>query len=228
MAESNKHDVDRRQFLKGVLLTTVGIGAGIAGINLKPGTSSKETPIADRSESGNVISEPEGDRENYWKGSVEEGEGLTGAVERISGKKIDNLSFKLIWEHDQVNYIFESKKAFMNQVIVPLPVVWPKDRVVLGSELQMKDDISELNKLPVQQRVYLEAKNNIRDTGVEMTLTVLGGRFDRPVIFKRNDEGTSWEVNPERDRWVDSDKLKEIMEENPDMKSSEAFPQLLN
>lgn len=212
-------EVNRREFLKKVALVgTAAILTACAPTETLKQVGRVITPPSEREKKG-----------NYWKGEVNEGEGLTDAMERISESKIGEYgNFGMIWEHDGVDYIFENRISFDNQDIVPLPVVWPQDKIVFGSREDMSEDMSERAKLPTQKRVFLEAKNNTRDDGVEKTITVLGGRFDRPVIFKLNDDRTFWEVNPVKDEWVKSDRLKEIMENNPDMKSSEALPQLLN
>lgn len=226
---TDRHEIDRRRFLTWMGLAAAGGVAAIAGIRPKPDNSPKETPTANGPELNNGSSQPEGKKANYWSGEVKDGESLTNAIERISESKIGEYrNFGLIWEHDGVNYIFENRIAFDNQDIVPLPVVWPGDKIVFGSREDMGEDMSERAKLPTQQRVFLEAKNRTLDSEVEKTLTVLGGRFDRPVTYKLNDDGTFWEVNPVKGKWVKSDRFKEIMKDNPDMKSSEALPQLLN
>lgn len=225
---TEKHEMDRRRFLIGMVgLAAAGVGAAIAGKDPKPGNSPTEIPTINNSESGNITSRVEGKRENYWEGKVKEGENLTGAIERISDSKISEfINFELIWKHDEVDYVFKNMNAFIYQDIVPLPVVWPQDKIVFGSEAEMREEVSERAKLPTQQRVFLEAKNRTLDTEVEKTLTVVGGRFDRPVFYRLNNEKTSWEVNPWKDEWVDSGKLKKVMEDNPDMKSSQAFEEI--
>lgn len=210
----------RRDFIKKV---GIGFGSGALAILSSSCGSAVESPAQARE----IILPKEEKTDPIKHGEIKEGEGLTLAIERISGRSLNSIgSLQVIWSNNDVDYDFKNKKAFLYQDIVPLPYAQPGDKIVFGPEKPMGDVISEPGVLTGQERVTLESRTKNGGDNEETYLTVFGGRFDRTVFYKLKNDRSGWEVNFEGNEWTDSDRLKELMTENPSIKSSEAFGQL--
>jgi hypothetical protein len=210
----------RRDFIKKI---GIGFGSGaLAALSSSCG-SAIESPA--QAKEITLPKEEESDPIKY--GEIQEGESLTLAIERVSGRSLNSIgSLQVVWTNNDVDYDFKNKKAFLYQDIAPLPYAQPGDRIVFGPEKPMGDAISEPGILTGQERVILESRTKNSGDNEETYLTVFGGRFDRTVFYKLKGDRSGWEVNYKGNEWTDSDKLKELMTENPTMKSSEAFSRL--
>jgi hypothetical protein len=132
----------------------------------------------------------------------------------------------LVWEHNGTSIVFENWNAFLWQEPLCLPVTWPGDKVYLGSEEEMKDKMAELTDLPIEQITKLKARMKpIEGGGIERTISIIGGRYDREVHLVFNSNEGYWKTNPRNNEWLDASKLKEVMDTNSELKASEALSQ---
>ena len=164
-----------------------------------------------------------------FRGQVNDGESLTTATERVSGRRENSWStFSMVWKNPQTDcdYYFTNKQAFRYQGKIPLPFVQPGDEIAFGTEYGMKEKLNEPGLFTSKDRVTIDS--NVKKDGdkIETHLTVFGGRFDRTVFYMLDDQGDAWRINTKGNDWVDSEKFKDLMDTNPDMKSSEALAQL--
>jgi hypothetical protein len=214
----------RREFLKKSAVM-IGIGAGLvsAAAMAKKVSGNYDASVEvpkPNSEIGLLPDKLEG----LYSGEVKKDESLTTAIERISGKKMDPLSsMEVVWKNGGVDYIIKNKQAFLYLGEVPLPYAQPGDEIIFGNEDDMHDKLIQPGVLTNKERVIIGSGNKKTDDIIETNLTVSGGRFDLNVFYKLKNDRSGWEVNPEGNRWVDSHIFKKLMDDNPDMKSSEAF-----
>jgi hypothetical protein len=117
-------------------------------------------------------------------------------------------------------------QAFSYQNIVPLPLVQPGDEIVFGTHKDMEEKLVEPGIFTSKGRVTIDSRIKGVGRAMETYLTVFGGRFDRTVFNMLPYEGRTWKTNTKGNDWVDSEKFKDLMDTNPEMKSSEALSQL--
>ncbi len=214
----------RRAFVKNFAYGVAGL-TGVAGLVNTLGANETQAKIT--SSSREITSVPDKVAEPL-RGKVNGTDGsITAAIERISGQSPGNLpGLRLVWKNDGTDYVFTSQESFLNEVIVPLPMTQPGDEIIFGYEKDAEDKVFGPEVLTSKERVVLNSSNKMEGNIIEKKLEVIGGRFDRRVTFKLKDDSSGWEVNPEGERWVDSEEFKNLMNNNPEMKSSEAFEQL--
>lgn len=225
----NVPNLGRREFLK---KSAVMIGAGLVGAAAMTSkvSGNYDASVEVPKQNGEIGLSPD-KLDGLYSGEVNKDENLTTAIERISGKEMDPLSsMEVVWKNGRVDYIIKNKKAFLNLGKVPLPYAQAGDEIIFGSEDDMDDALAKPGILTSEQRVVLwswtKPVNNNVNKIEETKMIVKGGRFDREVIYKLRDDRSGWEVNPEGERWIDSEEFKNLMNNNPEMKSSEAFKQL--
>ena len=162
-----------------------------------------------------------------YEGQVNEGESLTSAAERISGKRENSWStFSMVWNNPQTDcdYHFKNQQSFRYQDIIPLPFAQPNDKLVFGGEKGINEKLNDPDIFTSKNRVTIDSTVKNYEDKIETRLTVFGGRFDRTVFYML-DENRNWIVNVDKNKWVDAKAVKELMLNNPDMKSSEALSQ---
>lgn len=225
----DKQPMTRRTFLR-----KMGIGLGAAAL----ATAASCSPRSEAKTSGesgkpyHPISESKESvpqKESYWEGQVNEGEGLIQTALRIGGvNSMESFDpkIRMICEHNGTTIFFEDRNSISWHGIASLPAVWPGDNVYIGSpeNEKMKVKTTESEKMPVDQVISLSSK--MTNGGATRILNISGGSFNRPVSFTETSNEGIWKINLGGDKWVEADKLKGIMDANPELRSSEAVGQL--
>lgn len=225
MTETEDNQITRRQFLKGAVV--LAGGAMVAACTPR---QSPEAPFVDFKKDIPLPTET-ADETKLWKGNIQEGESLTGALERISESSINVFAnFGLIWVKTNGEIVhFSNKNAFLWQEIIPLPSVWPGDTITFGKVADIKALVANTGLADNPKFTTIDSRT--RDLGeegkeAERTMSVFGGRFNRTVFYKLFEDG--WKINYKKDVWVDASKFKDLMNSNPSLTSSQAMESLDN
>lgn len=155
-------------------------------------------------------------------GTVQEGEGLTDAIERSCNCSMDSfINFGLLWHSQKTGqdyYIRSSySRIFENpHVSIPFPYVWPGDTIRLDETWAVQNFVSaNADTLNLVTIVYTWEGGE--------RITLVGGEFAPQTIYRPNDQG-EWVVCDIYSRCYPYLQFNALMEQG--LTSQEAFGQL--
>jgi hypothetical protein len=218
MSEGSK-EISRRQFMRDGLVTAGGILAALATAGAAPSPVGKENDVAKDDETT-----------RHYTVTAEFGDTITGIIESVQPLNTCPTLAVIYMDRegsDIDTYYLHDKNAFTAYDSLPISDLKAGDMVTFGFQSRVERAITQGQIALPDDTVNISTKIDIMPDGYpQKTIDVTGGRFDRSVVYRLDETTRIWQVSTRSDQWVDASKLKKIMLENPEMKSSEALSRL--